>query len=161
MSPKQPSVNPTLNAHEAIGVGALLKALREAKGVSLSDASARIKFSVRQLESLEAEQWDSLPDGLLLRGMVKNYARYLEADMDAVLLQLESQVSGVEAPRPVPKNLSSASTRGDTALYSERQSRSWGWWLIILLVLLVAGFYALDRGWIPESWLVFDWLKGL
>lgn len=161
MSSEQPPVNPVLDSHEPIGIGALLKALREAKGLSVADASSRIKFSVRQIDALEAEQWDNLPDGLLLRGMVKNYARYLDADMDAVLLQLESQVSGVEAPRPVPKNLSSASARTEMALYSERQSRSWGWWIIIFIVLLVAGFYALDRGWIPESWLIFDWLKGL
>ncbi len=161
MSHEPSSLASVMNSEESIGIGALLTALRQAKGYSLSDASARLKFSVRQIESLEAEQWDQLPEGLLLRGMVKNYARYLEADLDAVLLQLESQVSGVQAPAPVPKNLSSAGARTEMALYSEHRSRSWGWWLIIFVLVLVAGFYALDRGWIPESWLVFDWLKGL
>lgn len=144
-----------------IGIGSMLKALRQAKGLTLADVSSRIKFSVRQLDALENEQWDSLPEGLLLRGMVKNYGRYLEADMDALLLQLESQVSGAGAPKPVPQTLSSANARTDTPLYTERASRSWGWWLIIFLVLLVAGLYAINRGWIPDSWLVFDWLKGL
>jgi hypothetical protein len=33
--------------------------------------------------------------------------------------------------------------------------------IIILILLFVAGFYAIERGWVPDSWLVFDWLKSL
>ncbi|HRL22912.1 helix-turn-helix domain-containing protein [Alcaligenes sp. SDU_A2] len=145
------------------GVGPTLRELRQAQAYSLADVSGRLKFSVRQLEALEAEQWDQLPGGQSLRGMVRNYARFLEADGTAVLTMLESQVSDAGAPKPVPRSAPGAGLAGtELSLYSESRSGfSWGWLLIIVVFLLVAGFYAIDRGWVPDSWLVFDWLKGL
>src|SRR5690554_4347343 len=82
------------------GIGATLKSLREAKQYSLADASARLKFTQRQINALENEQWDILPTGMSLRGMVKNYARYLETDVDSILSILDSQL-GPSATRPV------------------------------------------------------------
>jgi hypothetical protein len=49
----------------------------------------------------------------------------------------------------------------DLPLQAEPVHRPWGWLLIILILLFVAGFYAIERGWVPDSWLVFDWLKSL
>ncbi|MEO9122821.1 MAG: helix-turn-helix transcriptional regulator, partial [Burkholderiaceae bacterium] len=60
------------------GIGPTLKGLREAKQLSLNEVSTRLKFSTRQIEALESEQWDRLPTGVSLRGFVKNYGRYLD-----------------------------------------------------------------------------------
>src|SRR3546814_18948457 len=46
------------------GVGATIQKLREAKRLSLAEASGRLKFSVRQLQALEDERWDRLPTGV-------------------------------------------------------------------------------------------------
>src|SRR5690606_22617023 len=142
------------------GVGATLRGLREAKRLTPSEVSARLKFSSRQLEALETEQWDRLPSGVSLRGFVKNYGRYLEADVDALLTMLDSQV-GPTSARPVAVSHASSFAATDMPLHSEPVHRSWGWLVIILILLFVAGFYAIERGWIPDSWLVFDWLKSL
>src|SRR5690606_636067 len=146
---------------EAKGLGASLRQMRNARGISLSDASGRLKYSVRQLDALDNERWDELPQGMLLRGFVKNYARFLEADMQALLTMLENQVgSQAAAPASMPVQRTRLSET-DLPLHSESSSRSWGWLLVIVAVVVVAGVYAINRGWVPESWLIFDWLKAL
>ncbi|HRK85529.1 helix-turn-helix domain-containing protein [Alcaligenes sp. SJTW-7] len=145
------------------GVGPTLRELRLARSCTLNEASTRLKFSVRQLEALEAQEWDQLPGGQPLRGMVRNYARFLQADVSAVLVMLEAQVSDTAAPKPVPRSPSGSGLgKADLSLYADsRGGFGWVWILIIVVLLLVAGFYAIDRGWVPQEWLVFDWLKDL
>ena len=43
-------------------VGAQLAALREKRGMSIEDVSARLKVSVQKLKRLEAGEWDALPE---------------------------------------------------------------------------------------------------
>ncbi len=95
--------------------------------------------------------------------MVRNYARFLQADVSAVLVMLEAQVSDTAAPKPVPRSPSGSGLgKTDLSLYADsRGGFGWVWILIIVVLLLVAGFYAIDRGWVPQEWLVFDWLKDL
>ncbi len=143
-----------------MGLGATLKALREAKEISLGEVSARLKYSGRQIEAIEAEQWDILPTGVSLRGMVRNYGRFLDTNTDALVSMLDSQVGSTGA-RPVA--VSSPTTLGaaDVSLQNDPIHRPWGWLVIILILLIVAAFYAIERGWVPNSWLIFDWLKSL
>ncbi|NYT61327.1 helix-turn-helix domain-containing protein [Alcaligenaceae bacterium] len=141
------------------GVGPTLRSLREARRLSPADITARLKFTARQLDALETEQWDRLPSGVSLRGFVKNYARFLEADVDALLVMLDNQV-GPTAAKPVA--ITQAGSLGPAELqHGEPAHRPWGWLIVILVILFVAGFYAIERGWVPDSWLVFDWLKSL
>jgi cytoskeletal protein RodZ len=142
------------------GVGVTLKSLREAKRLSLSEVSGRLKFSARQIEMLENEQWDNLPRGVPLRGMVRNYGRFLETDVDSLLVMFDHQAStGIF--KPVVLKNSASLGRADLPVQAEATSRPWGWLIVILILLFVAGFYAIDRSWVPDSWLVFDWLKNL
>jgi cytoskeletal protein RodZ len=128
--------------------------------LSLAEVSARLKFTVRQLEALETEQWERLPTGVSLRGFVKNYGRFLEADIDALLAMLDDQV-GVTSAKPVAISRAGSLGPADLPIHGEPVHRPWGWLIIILVLLFVAGFYAIERGWVPDSWLVFDWLKSL
>lgn len=152
---------PIVEPDEAQGLGASLRQMRNARGISLSDASARLKYTARQLDALENERWAELPQGMLLRGLVKNYARFLDTDVNALLIMLENQV-GIQAAAPSSLPVQRAALSGaDLPLHAEGGSRSWGWLLVIVAVVVVAAVYAIDRGWVPESWLIFDWLKAL
>ncbi len=146
----------------AASIGSTLRALREARGMSLSEVSARLKFSVRQLDALEQERWDDLPQGVSLRGLVKNYARFLQADADALLDTLERQVGeSAASPSAAVNRVVNRYHETNMPLHDEPAGRPWGWLVIILVVLFIAVFYAIERAWIPESWLMFDWLKSI
>lgn len=147
---------------DAEGIGPTLRRLREARQITPAEASMRLKFSKRQLDALENEQWGQLPQGMSLRGFVKNYGRYLEADVEALLTMLDSQVgppkSSFVTAAPSASGLGAGADldAGENAV-----RRPWGWLLIILIFIFVAAFYAIGQGWVPDSWLIFDWLKSL
>ena len=75
------------------GCGASLAAARSAKGLSAADVAAKLKLTVRQVESLEAEDLAHLPSEIFLRGFVRNYARLLELDADDLLMQVDVQTT--------------------------------------------------------------------
>lgn len=150
--------SPELESHSN-QLGAFVAELRQARGLSYHDVSTRIKYSVPQLEALEQENWSALPSGVPLRWMIKSYARFLETD-ETVLLNLLDKTPGAQADVASNEVGKGADWNGsDMALYVEPTQRSWGWLLIIAVLLLITVFYALDQGWIPEDWLIFDWLK--
>lgn len=140
-------------------LGAFVAELRQARGLSYNDVSVRIKYSVPQLEALEQENWDALPAGVPLRWMVKSYARLLETDENVLLDMLDQYQSTL--PKRAVKDVRKGSkwNGSDMSLYTEPTQRSWGWLIVIAVLILIALFYALDQDWIPENWLVFDWLK--
>lgn len=140
-------------------LGAFVAELRQARGFSYNDVSIRIKYSVLQLEALEQENWAALPAGVPLRWMVKSYARLLETDENILLDMLDQHQNTL--PKQVVKDVRKGSkwNGSDMSLYTEPTQRSWGWLIVIAVLVLIALFYALDQGWIPENWLVFDWLK--
>lgn len=84
-----PETSSTSKTADEPSVGELLRAAREAQGLTVADVAERIKFSVKQVEALEADKSESLPEGAFLRGFVRSYARTLHLD-EAPLLALLS-----------------------------------------------------------------------
>lgn len=154
--------HPDAGAPAAASVGETLRALRETRGLTLSEVSARIKYSAVQLGHLESCSWDKLPDGVPLRGLVRNYARFLGADVNGILRALDGAV-GSTRPRPTVTALGArrALQQADLTPAGEPAHRTWAWLLLILILFCAVGFYAIDRGWVPDQWLIFDWLKAL
>jgi len=70
-----PVVDPTAEI-----TGALLKKIREAKGLELSEVAQRTKIAERHLRAIEAERFDELPAPVYVRGFVTQMARFLRID---------------------------------------------------------------------------------
>ncbi|MDE2600604.1 MAG: helix-turn-helix domain-containing protein [Rhodocyclaceae bacterium] len=82
--------------------GATLRAAREACGYSLAEISQALKFSVRQIEALEGDDYSTLTGATFIRGFVRSYARYLRLDEAPLLAALEPQAPvAVAEVRPV------------------------------------------------------------
>ena len=71
-----------------INVGGQLRAARESMGLSVGEVSSVLKLSPRQVEALEANDWLRLPK-TVIRGFVRNYARYLGLDTAPLMAVLE------------------------------------------------------------------------
>ena len=81
--------------------GQLLKKARQAKGVHLAVLAVTLKVPVRQLEALEADQYDAFKGGTtFLRAITSSMCRHLGIDAAPVLALLPSAVSSMGAARP-------------------------------------------------------------
>ncbi|TNE90217.1 MAG: hypothetical protein EP330_09165 [Deltaproteobacteria bacterium] len=65
--------------------GRLLRAVRELHGMTLQDMADTTRISVRYLEGVENEAQDVLPSATFVRGYVREMARLLELDDQAVV----------------------------------------------------------------------------
>lgn len=66
-------------------LGRTLLEKREAKGISISRAAHDLLIKKEQLESLEAGDWENLPEPPFVRGFIKNYGDYLGLDTQRLL----------------------------------------------------------------------------
>jgi len=64
--------------------GAVLRKARENLGLTLAEVSQRTRIRPQQLESIEAENFDRLPERVFVRGFVMSYARELQLDPERV-----------------------------------------------------------------------------
>jgi cytoskeleton protein RodZ len=72
------------------GVGAQLRAAREALGMPVLDVAQALKLGERQLVALESGQWQLLPGSTFVRGFVRNYARLVHLDPAPLMQQLDA-----------------------------------------------------------------------
>jgi cytoskeleton protein RodZ len=105
-------------------VGQTLRETREAQGMSLDEASVRLRLMHRQIAAMEADDFESLGQAVFARGFVRNYARLLGIVPDELLARMQ----GAPAERVA------------IARSEPPPSRSWlssPWLILLLLGLLV------------------------
>lgn len=81
--------------------GKQLAAAREEKGLSIADVARSLRLSVRQIEAIEADDFDKLPSKTFLRGFIRNYAKLLQLDPEPLLLASQLAVT-----QPLPQAIS-------------------------------------------------------
>ena len=118
-------------------LGALLKAKRTEKNIAIGEVAERLKFSAKQIESLESGDYKGLPEPIFVKGFIKTYGRFLGLDTDQVTSLLNevfpSQVSAVPA---------ATATENQTSLnfQDQKKSKSFPKWLpLVVVAALVVG----------------------
>ncbi len=96
-------------AEPPLTVGQRLRAAREAAGLTTDDVARSLKFSPRQIELLEADNYSALPGNTVVRGFTRNYARLLKLDADELLDLLGEHVLAQPADVRPPDNMGMAS----------------------------------------------------
>jgi len=130
-----------------------LRSLRVSKGLSLHDVEVRLKYPAKLIDALEAERFESLPRGLPLKSLVKNYAKLLEIDSRPLEAMLEPYIGSVQGGIA---NHTSTRTLG-THEVEHTQGGSVLWFVLIVILALVAAGVAVWQGLIPSAWLP-EWL---
>jgi cytoskeleton protein RodZ len=67
------------------GIGARLRKAREAAGMSVAEASAKLKMQTHIVEALEREDWPKLGAPVFIRGQLRSYAKLLGLPADAIV----------------------------------------------------------------------------
>lgn len=78
--------------------GALVRQAREAAGLQVDALAAALKVTVKQIEALEADRWELLPDAVFARALAASVCRNLKIDAAPVLARLPQT-----APRLSPR----------------------------------------------------------
>jgi len=80
-----------------------LAALREKKGLSLSDVFAKTRISTKNLAALERNDFAALPPGIYTKAFIRQYAELLGIDPQPILLRYATYVKSLEDPQPIRK----------------------------------------------------------
>jgi cytoskeleton protein RodZ len=81
-------------------VGQTLRDAREAQGLGVDDVAARLRLMRRQIEAMEADDFDALGQPVFARGFVRNYARLLGLAPDPLLADMGGATAEPVAVRP-------------------------------------------------------------
>jgi cytoskeleton protein RodZ len=71
-------------------VGRKLAAARVARGLTVTEIALRLKFSPKQIETLEADRYEALAGPAFVRGMVRAYAKLVGVDPDPLIAELRA-----------------------------------------------------------------------
>ena len=72
----------------AATAGARLREAREAAGLSIDAVAQQLKLAPRQVKALEEDDFAQLPGRTFIRGFMRNYARLVRLDPEALLASL-------------------------------------------------------------------------
>jgi cytoskeleton protein RodZ len=135
--------------------GELLRAAREAQGLSLDHLAATLKVTPAKLAALEEGRLDQLPDASFARALAQTVCRVLKIDPTAVLAGLPAaRVAPLAGDKPA-LNQPFKETRLAPKMFEGGGAGGWSrllrpQWLAPMLLLLAAAVIYL----LPES---FEW----
>ncbi len=94
-----------MNDSSPAAVGQALRQAREAQGLGVDEVAARLRLMRRQIEAMEADDFEALGQPVFARGFVRNYARLLGLAPEPLLADMggatiEPVVMRPEAPLP-------------------------------------------------------------
>lgn len=118
--------------------GEMLRAAREAAGLSLNELAAFLKVNAKKLEALETDQHELLPNAVFVRGLASSVCRALKIDVTPVLAQLP-QTAAPSLLKDQGRNLNAPfRTPGDLAKVSVWDQLSRPMVLAVLALLAAA-----------------------
>ena len=124
--------------------GAILAQAREAAGLSVQDVALQLRLAPRQVTAIERDDFASLPGRTFVRGFVRNYARLLKLDVDAILAALPG-----DGAAALDRPSLAATTRAIGELPSERTARpgvaKWAIPLVLIAIVAIAALYEFSR----------------
>ncbi|WP_153100686.1 helix-turn-helix domain-containing protein [Paraburkholderia hayleyella] len=134
------SAVPSGGLDSLLEVGARLTQLREAKGWSIDDVSARLKVAAIKLRALEAGDISHLPDATFALGVVRGYAKMLGADPAPFAQALRRENGAQEPDLSMPASSGKDLPRGRAApsLGGTGRHRSWLWGIAVVFIALIA-----------------------
>ncbi len=111
LTPAESASSPATTSLESVttgsGCGNVLKAAREAQGLSIHDVCSQLRLGLKQIQAIEQDDFDKLPQPSIVRGFIRNYARMLRIDPAPVL---EAYQRIVPNKHPLPLSVRSNAT---------------------------------------------------
>jgi cytoskeleton protein RodZ len=129
-----------IGADSGLRVGRDLRQERERRGLTLEQVAKATRFSVRHLQSLEADLFDELPGGVLRKGLIRSYCQHLGVD-DEVWVERFAASGAFENTEPDLAQFAENVHRARMEAMPPVRRRWWGV-VVMVLGLLVLAFAA-------------------
>lgn len=122
------------------GCGNMLKAAREAQGLSIHEVCSQLRLGIKQIQAIEQDDFDKLPQPSIVRGFIRNYARLLNIDVNPIL---EAYQRIVPNKAPLPLSVRSNASRSviDKPERAFRPQRLLTFLIFLMLAGIAAYFY--------------------
>src|SRR5215203_3338442 len=78
----------------SLTLGEKLRQAREERGISVSEVAEQTRISPHYLDSIENDDYRTLPGGIFNKGFVKSYAKYVGIDEQEALQDYTSLIAG-------------------------------------------------------------------
>lgn len=129
--------------------GALIKAGRERAGVHMAVLSVNLKVSIKQLEALEADQFELLSGPVFARALAAKVCRFVKIDPDPVLALMPAATNGLKPLQILGADTSPSYQSNPSA--SNPNSMGMGLKLGLLALLLILSILVFGTRWIVTS----------
>lgn len=134
------TVSPAPITQEAVqtsACGGALRAAREKQKLSVQDIAAQLRLGVNQVEALEADRYDKLPQPSIVRGFIRNYAKALKLDAAPIVAAYSAMV-----PDSAPQSFAVKPPEHRSVIGEHRANFSFMSFIGLLLCFaLVAGLF--------------------
>ena len=121
-----------------LSAGQWLAKARKEHNLDVADVAGKLRLASRQIEAIEADDYQRLPGKTIVRGFVRNYARLLQLDAAQVVAAYEKIAPGDGEVRISVPHQNVQFSEVD----SGHQNRSTLWMTLGLVILLAIGFLA-------------------
>ena len=145
-------------------VGYTLRQERERQNLSISDIEQGTSIRALYIEAIENGEYDKLPGAIYTKGFIKNYAKFLEMDVDAVVkefandmaeLNAEAEAEAAKAAAaeniPAPEKKVEPKPEKKSVGYSIQEESRSSSKLIVAAVVLIAALAGVAWSWLSGS----------
>ncbi len=122
------------------GCGNVLKAAREAQGLSIHAVCSQLRLGIKQIQAIEQDDFDKLPQPSIVRGFIRNYARLLNIDV-APILEAYQRIVPNKAPLPLSVRSNASRSVIDKPVRVFRPQRLLTFLIFLILAAIAAYFY--------------------
>lgn len=135
------SIEPPMNtALNYAPLGEALLSARNTKKLTQKDVSNSLRISIKQIAALETNDFTILPDAMITRGFIRNYARFLDIDAEPLLAGYRARM-----PDKTPNAISVQPSMNQ--VMSGKESQPWLMYIlgsILVLLFLLAWLFYVD-----------------
>lgn len=128
-----------IGADSRLRVGRDLREAREGRRVTLEEIAKATRFSMRHLQSLEADLFDELPGGVLRKGLIRSYCQHIGLDHELWLHRFAASGALADAEPDLTQFAENVHRARLEAMPPVR--RRW-WGVVLMVVALLALAYA-------------------
>ena len=124
--------------------GGIMRSAREKAGLHLAVLSVNLKVSIKQLEALEADQFQNLPEPVFARALAAKVCRFLKIDSEPVLALMPQMTNGLKPLQLIESDNKSSNRRHRMDQPSGTDPKGRKLWILFAVICILAWAYSAD-----------------